>query len=122
MHASIFRFQALSLSAALAFSACGSSDTGGTPAGGNKDTGVAPAAGTKANGLFEIHYVAGTTSSYSEVGGFMYDGPQAEMVIWEKKKTDGDCSLYTPRTPFCEACDTVVPSSAKPRSLNDWRR
>jgi hypothetical protein len=105
MHASIFRSLTLGFSAALAFSACGSSDTGGTPADGNKDAGGTPAAGIKANGLFEIHYKADVTSSISEAGGFMYDGPLPEMVVWGKKKTDGDCSLYTPSTPFCESCN-----------------
>jgi hypothetical protein len=68
---------------------------------------VGVTSGAKANGDFEIHYVTGSTStsSYTEIGGFMYDGPAAELVVWDKKKTEGDCSLYTPRTPFCEACN-----------------
>ena len=76
----------------------GSGGTGGTTATGNPQA--------KAYGKFEIRYVTGATaaSSYAEIGGFMYDGPPAELVVWTKKKTDGACSLYTPGTPFCESC------------------
>jgi hypothetical protein len=88
----------------LGISACGSSATS-TPT--NNDASTTPGTAT-ANGAFEIHYVSGTTSasSYTEIGGFMYDGPAADLVIWDKKKTDGNCSLYQPRTPFCESCAT----------------
>jgi hypothetical protein len=34
----------------------------------------------------------------------MNDGPTAALVVWDKKQTEGGCSLYTPRTPFCSAC------------------
>jgi hypothetical protein len=56
--------------------------------------------------VFEIHYITGATgaASYSDIGGRVNDGPPAELVVWDKKKTEGDCSMYTPRTPFCDAC------------------
>lgn len=98
--------------------ACGSSSTdngtgnGGSSgaaggAGGGAGTGAGGSAVTaKPNGVFEIHYATGQTAadSYSEVTGFMYDGSQADAVIWDKNTTEGDCSLYKPRTPFCDAC------------------
>jgi hypothetical protein len=113
MHASVHRFLALGFSATLGLSACGSSTpdqpAGGSGGGGGQGGagGAGGSTGAKANGLFEIHYQTGATSgdSYTEIGGFMYDGSQTDSVVWDKKKTEGDCSLYTPRTPFCEACN-----------------
>ncbi len=97
----------------LALTACGGGDSGGgsggSGAGGGGGSGGAggstgPVSGPY--GLFDIHYVTGTSAadSYSAVGGVMYDGPPAERTVWDKKKTDGDCSLYTPRAPFCDSC------------------
>jgi hypothetical protein len=87
----------------------GSGGSGGAAGGSGGSAGAAGGTGaavSKPYGVFEIHYAAGETvaESYSEVTGFMYDGSPAELVIWDKKKTEGDCSLYTPRTPFCESC------------------
>jgi hypothetical protein len=81
-----------------------SGGSGGSAAGG----GNAGSSNAKANGLFEIHYIGETpaVSSHTEITGHMYDGAAAELVIWDKKKTDGDCALYTPRTPFCESCES----------------
>jgi hypothetical protein len=45
-----------------------------------------------------------STTSIADIGGVMRDAPVAELVVWDKKKTEGDCSLYIPRTPFCESC------------------
>ena len=100
---------ALAVSVTLTLAACGSGGSGGGSGGtsGSGGTGgTTTSVGASAYGLFEIHYVTGTTSdsSYTEVGGYMYDGAPTAQVIWDKKKTEGDCSLYTPRTPYCEAC------------------
>jgi hypothetical protein len=83
----------------------GNGGSGGGLAGNGGSTGPANA---KAYGHFEVHYVSGVTpaASYAEIGGFMYDGPPAALVLWDKKKTDGECALYQPRTPFCELCAT----------------
>jgi hypothetical protein len=101
---------------ALGLVACGSSSTDtdtGTGGAGGAGTGGSSGAGgsaganaSKPTGVFEVHYATGETaeSSYSEVTGFMYDGASADLVIWDKSKTDGDCSLYKPRTPFCDSC------------------
>ena len=116
MHsASPLRLMALAVSVTLMLAACGSgssSDGSGGTSGSGGGAGSGGAGGTtvpvgaSAHGLFEIHYVTGTTSdsSYTDVGGFMYDGAQAELVVWDKKNTEGDCSLYMPRTPYCDAC------------------
>jgi hypothetical protein len=105
---------ALAVSITLALAACGSGSSdgsGGTSgsgggAGSGGTGGTTAPVGASAYGLFDVHYVTGTTSdsSYADVSGFMYDGAPTAQVIWDKKKTEGDCSLYTPRTPFCEAC------------------
>ena len=97
-----FRSAVVVTASLLGFFACGSNTSSSSP---NNDAGTSTTE-AKANGAFEIHYVSGATSadSYTEVGGFMYDGATADLVIWEKKKTDGNCSLYQPRTPFCESC------------------
>jgi hypothetical protein len=106
---------ALAVSVTLMLAACGSgssSDGSGGTSGSGGGAGSGGAGGTtvpvgaSAHGIFEIHYVTGTTSdsSYTDVGGFMYDGAQTELVVWDKKKTEGECSLYTPRTPYCDAC------------------
>jgi hypothetical protein len=96
----------LVLGAALGLGACGSSNNdtkGGSDAAPSDAT---PATGVQAHGLFEVHYITGATSSssYTDMGGFMYDGTPTAMVIWDKKSTDGSCSLYVPRTPFCDSC------------------
>jgi hypothetical protein len=116
-----FRFMILSL--ALGFAACGSGtsessggagssgSTGSAPigggAGGSTSSGSSTAPSASAPyGVFEIHYATGSGSSpsYTDITGLMRDGMTTELVVWEKKKTDGDCALYTPRIPFCEAC------------------
>jgi hypothetical protein len=109
MYAALTFRSAIVVTALLSgLSACGSSGDSTTPA--NNDaatTDATPSANAaKANGLFEIHYVTGATSadSYTDIGGAMYDAALTELVIWDKKTTDGNCSLYQPRTPFCESC------------------
>jgi hypothetical protein len=116
MHsASPLRLTVLALSATLTLSACGSGSSGGgsggtSGSGGGAGSGGAGGTtvptGAKAHGMFEIHYITGTTSasSYADIGGFMYDGAPTELVVWDKKKTEGDCSLYQPRNPYCDAC------------------
>jgi hypothetical protein len=118
MHSySPIRLSVCVLFATVGLSACGSGsdDSGGSggTAGigtnggsGGGGTGGSTVTGAKAHGRFEIRYATGATtaSSYAEIGGFMYDGPPAELVVWTKKKTEGACSLYTPGTPFCESC------------------
>jgi Cys-rich repeat protein len=103
MHVALTFRSAVVVTASLwVFSACGSSTSSTTPTNDAATTTTE----TKANGTFEIHYVSGATSadSYAEIGGFMYDSAAADLVIWDKKTTDGNCSLYQPRTPFCESC------------------
>jgi hypothetical protein len=91
----------MSLSIPLALAACGGGGDGGAGAGGGGAGGGG--AGGAANGLFEIHYID-IDPAHTDVGGLMNDGPPAALVVWDKKQTEGGCSLYTPRTPFCSNC------------------
>jgi hypothetical protein len=110
----------VSLSVILALAACGGGggddgNTGGTGGGGTGGSGTGGSGtggsgggttvptGATPNGLFDVHYVS-ADPAHTEVSGIMNDGLPAELVVWDKKNTDGDCSLYTPRTPFCSAC------------------
>lgn len=105
-------FQILTLSAALGgFAACGSGGGESAAGGAGGAGGAAGGAGGSTtpategpNGLFDIHYMK--TTSVADIGGVLTDRPKPEQVIWDKKKTDGDCALYIPRTPFCESCPT----------------
>jgi len=113
MHA-LFPVRLMVFSLSLGLAACGSGGAGAGAGGGTAGTagttgGGAGAAGATAAssgpyGLFDIHYIG--SSFYTDISGFMYDGPPADLVVWDKKKTEGDCSLYTPSTPFCDSCPT----------------
>jgi hypothetical protein len=106
-----FSFRLLILSITLGLAACGSGGSGGTGGTGGGGSGGAGGAGggttvptgATPNGLFEIHYID-TDPAHTGVSGLMNDGLPAELVIWDKKQTEGECSLYTPRTPFCSSC------------------
>jgi hypothetical protein len=86
----------------------GSGGAGTTPGGGAGASGGSTTATSASGpyGVFEIHYVTGAaaTASFTDISGLMRDGTPTELVVWAKKKTEGDCSLYTPRAPFCESC------------------
>jgi hypothetical protein len=99
----------------LAFAACGgSSDSpantagaSGAPATPSAGSGGAPASGdpSKLVGSFQVKLNAadaalGTTATTSIVGK-INDGPTPITTIWEAPQKDGDCTLTTPRVPFC---------------------
>lgn len=81
----------------------GSGGGGGIPGGGGTGAGGVTGPGTvAAYGIFQIHYK--TDLGITSVDGIMRDGAPPEAILWEKSKTDGDCSLYKPRAPFCDSC------------------
>jgi hypothetical protein len=102
----------------LGLSACGgggddTGGTGGTPPGGAGAGGsgggeggaggsTTTPSGVAAYGVFEIHYK--TDLGFTSVEGLMRDIAPPEAILWEKSKTEGECSLYKPRAPFCDAC------------------
>jgi len=43
----------------------------------------------------------GATAATTAVFGKVYDGETPQTVIWENPEVDGDCTLTTPRVPFC---------------------
>jgi len=42
--------------------------------------------------------------AYTWVIGLVNDGPTPSMIAWDAFHAVGDCTLYKPRAPFCEAC------------------
>lgn len=42
--------------------------------------------------------------TYTWVIGLVNDGPSPSLIVWDEDRTDGPCTLYKPRSPFCEAC------------------
>lgn len=79
-------------------------DTSGGRDAGAGGTGVANAP----HGIFEVRYVTGESAatSFADITGLVRDGAPVQLVLWEKKKTEGDCSIYTPRIPFCTSCSS----------------
>ena len=97
--------------ALLALAACGGGDDDGattTPdAAVTAGPDAAPGDPAALVGKFQVTLVAGDDSSaaHTTVLGTIYDHAQPESVVWESAATSGDCTLYTPRVPFCStAC------------------
>jgi hypothetical protein len=116
MHARCL-FRIVTLSLAFGLTGCGSGgetsgSSGGAGAAGGAvgGSGGAGAGGSSSsaangpNGIFEVHFISNDTTSIADIGGQMLDGPSADAVTWEITKTEGECSLYKPNTPFCESC------------------
>lgn len=118
---SFLRFVIPSL--ALGLAACGGGGTSESAggAGASGGTGTIPTGGGGAistggsttapttegpYGAFDIEYDPGTKTvkPSTKISGIMRDGTPTESTLWEKKKTEGECSLYIPRAPFCESC------------------
>ena len=90
------------LAALVLLAGCGGDD-GGVTGGPDASVGdVTPLVGTISVNLVPELMSAGTTTpAHSALLGKVFDGPQPDAVIWEKQTTSGDCTLYTPRVPFC---------------------
>jgi hypothetical protein len=53
-------------------------------------------------GTFDVELVAPEDATpYTSVLGTVFDAPQPVAIIWEVAATEGDCTLVTPRVPFC---------------------
>jgi hypothetical protein len=96
----------------LALAACGgttTTDAGVTGDGGAGGGSMADAAVTLGDagtlvGTFQfLHTVGDGTpgSGTASLVGKVYDGPSPAALIWEKKLEENDCTLLTPRVPFC---------------------
>ena len=99
----------------LSLGGCGSSDssTGAASAGssaasaGSNSGGSsgAAAAGDSSTlvGSFQVKLTAESDlgAANTTVVGKVYDGPTPATVVWESPQVDGDCTLTTPRVPFC---------------------
>jgi hypothetical protein len=95
----------------------GAQDSGGgaqDSGGGAQDSG----GGTQEKvGTFTVRLVAPTpasngrpaTTGHATIGGTVFSAPQPQETIWELDMEQGDCSLLTPRVPFCETvCEEGV--------------
>ena len=89
---------------ALALAACGSSDAPTNAGGGGAGSaGAGSGDPNKLVGAFQLKLTpesdlgpAGTS-----IVGKVSDGPTPVTTLWEKPQTEGDCTLSTPRAPFC---------------------
>ena len=86
---------------------CGtpSESDAGTDGGRDASTGVDTSIGDAAvlAGAFQVRLVPPVAGDggFTSVVGKVYDGPNPELLVWEKQASDGDCTLLTPRVPFC---------------------
>jgi hypothetical protein len=120
-------FTSLLLLSSLFFStACGSDSTpasgvaGSGGAGGSAGAGGGGAgtsgAGTSGAGDAAVHGSVVVTlhppidgDGYTTAIGRFFAGPQPEILSLEASSTDGDCTLFIPRAPFCsEPCAPAV--------------
>jgi len=75
---------------------------GGPDAGkGSADSGVALGGFTVKVTPPLVASDGGVTPGIATIDGKVYDSPYPALTQWDTKATVGDCSLVTPRTPFC---------------------
>lgn len=97
----------------LALAACGGSSDNPANAAGAAGAQASQSAGaggaasgdpSKLVGSFQVKLIPaddlGATATTSIVGK-INDGPTPVTTIWEEPQPDGDCTLTTPRVPFC---------------------
>lgn len=84
-------------------SQAGTSGSAGSTAGA--DAGTDTTADPNALiGTFALSLIAPTeseTAGHATLVGTVYDGATPPNTVWEEAKTVGDCTLSTPRVPFC---------------------
>lgn len=95
----------------LTFAACGGSsdspaNTAGASGAGAPSVGSAGATSgdpSKLVGSFQLKLnpASDLGDASTSIVGRIYDGPTPITTIWEKPQNDGDCTLTTPRVPFC---------------------
>jgi hypothetical protein len=86
----------------LAFAACGSSDSPANP-GAAGSAGAGAGDPSKLVGSFQLKLTPASDlgAASTSIIGRINDGPTPITTIWEKPEVDGDCTLTTPRVPFC---------------------
>jgi hypothetical protein len=89
----------------LAFAACGGSsdspNTGGAGSSGAAGAGSGDA--SKLVGSFQLKLTPASDlgAASTSIIGRINDGPTPVTTVWEKPQVDGECTLTTPRVPFC---------------------
>lgn len=79
---------------------------------GAVDDGAAGSDGTGLNGMGDPNTLVGTfqvkvtpettrAAAATIVFGKVYDGATPSTIVWENPQVDGDCTLTTPRVPYC---------------------
>jgi len=102
----------LLLSFGLFSAACSGSSDDSPNAAGASGASANSAAGSGGSGAGNTDKLVGSfqvkLTPASDLGaasttvvGRIYDGPTPVTTIWEKPQVDGDCTLTTPRVPFC---------------------
>lgn len=95
---------------ALIFAACGGSSDSPAGSAGAAGTSANPAAGgsgsgdpNKVVGSFQVKLTPASDlgAASTTVVGKIYDGVTPITTIWESPQDDGDCTLTTPRVPYC---------------------
>jgi hypothetical protein len=91
----------------LAFAACGGSSDSPASGGSAGSTGSAGAGSgdpSKLVGSFRLKLTPASDlgPAGTSIVGRVNDGVNPVTTIWEKPEVDGDCTLTTPRVPFCK--------------------
>jgi hypothetical protein len=97
---------------ALVFAACGGSSDSPASSAGASGAPTSPAAGSGGSSAGDPNKLVGSfqvkLSPASDLGaastsivGRINDGPTPITTLWEKPQVEGDCTLTTPRVPFC---------------------
>lgn len=98
---------AIVLAVGLVLAGCASSDSSGSKqtAASADDAGGTGEAGDPSIlvGTFQVKLTPATShaAAATAVVGKVYDGATPSTTIWEKPQVDGDCTLTTPRVPYC---------------------
>lgn len=89
-----------SSSAGTSANAAGGSPSGSGGSGADSNSSGDP---NKLVGSFQVKLTAESDlgAASTSVVGRIYDGVTPVTTIWEKPQVDGDCTLTTPRVPFC---------------------
>lgn len=96
----------------LFFTACGGSSDSPAGSAGAAGSAANPSAGSgggsagdpdKLVGSFQVKLTPASDlgAASTTVVGRIYDGVTPITTIWEEPQVDGDCTLTTPRVPFC---------------------
>ena len=94
----------------LAFAGCGGSSDGPGASGASGASAGSPASAGAGSGdpsklvgafLLKLNPASDLGEATTSILGRVNDGVNPQTTIWEKPELDGDCTLTTPRVPYC---------------------